>query len=975
MFWSHSTNVYKKLCAIILVTALALLSVNVQVHKIDAATASAEDFLDIIDSYGNQYNFENYLADYVGAPRPAAEYIIEASSFTQSENIGEDSLLTNYEGMEGVSVLTDEEGFIEWPVTVESDGFYNFSLLYYSVEGKSSDIQRAVFIDGALPFVEANTVEFRRTWINELDYMQVDNRGNDLRPPQVEKNVWRESVFEDYMGSYTEPFLFYLTAGTHTITLVSQREPMIIRSLKIFQQPSAPAYSQLSGGYANMNHSSSEPVVIPGETADRKSSPMLYPSSDSSSPAASPYSAKEIKINNIGDGTWSNAGQWIEWDFETPEDGLYKIAFNLKQNYLRGTNVYRKITIDGATPFKELESVPFGFADSWRVDTLGGEEQPYLFHLTKGKHTLRMEVVLGDYAKYVREITESVLNLNTIYRQIIMITGIAPDIYRDYQINRRLPNLRSQLDEEISKLDRIYNELVELSGGKGQRDTVIRTMTTLLKRIRSNPETEAPKRLGMLKSNVGSLSTWLMEVRVMTMAIDTIYILPPDAPTPKVNNGFFARLWHEISALYYSFIIDYNAIGNVTEDNNSETVTVWVGLGRDQANAIKSLIDEDFTKNYGINVNLMLVQMDTLLPATLSGQGPDVAMMVGNDLPMNYGMRGAVMDLAQFDDFNEVTKAFLPSALVPYNFEDKYFALPETQSFNMLFYRKDILNELNLEPPETWDDVKSALSVLSKNYMSFGLPVTYNTAGAVAQQNMVDSTYAMFLFQAGGEFYNEEGTLSALDSDISVATFREFTKYFTDYKLPNPYDFANRFRTGEMPMAIADYTNYNTLQVFAPEIKGLWGFTKVPGTVRADGSIDHSVATGGNASIIMERSKRKDAAWQFIKWWVSADTQNRFGRAMEALMGPSARYNTANQEAFAMLPWPVSDYKELMAQFEEAKGVPQVPGGYFTPRQINNAFFKVVSDTKKIGPREALTDFTRYINDEIAYKRKEFGLD
>jgi hypothetical protein len=43
-------------------------------------------------------------------------------------------------------------------------------------------------------------------------------------------------------------------------------------------------------------------------------------------------------------------------------------------------------------------------------------------------------------------------------------------------------------------------------------------------------------------------------------------------------------------------------------------------------------------------------------------------------------------------------------------------------------------------------------------------------------------------------------------------------------------------------------------------------------------------------------------------------------------------------------------------------------------RQINNAFHIVVTE-EKIGPREALTDFVRYINDEITYKRQEFGLD
>ena len=34
----------------------------------------------------------------------------------------------------------------------------------------------------------------------------------------------------------------------------------------------------------------------------------------------------------------------------------------------------------------------------------------------------------------------------------------------------------------------------------------------------------------------------------------------------------------------------------------------------------------------------------------------------------------------------------------------------------------------------------------------------------------------------------------------------------------------------------------------------------------------------------------KQRAWEFMKWWASSDTQVRFGREIEALLGSSARY-------------------------------------------------------------------------------------
>src|SRR5699024_2044811 len=101
----------------------------------------------------------------------------------------------------------------------------------------------------------------------------------------------------------------------------------------------------------------------------------------------------------------------------------------------------------------------------------------------------------------------------------------------------------------------------------------------------------------------------------------------------------------------------------------------------------------------------------------------DVAMQVGEDVPVNFAMRNAAANLTQFEDFEEVTNRFRESAIVPYEYNGGVFALPEQQSFPMLFYRKDILAELGISTPETWQDLYNIISVLQKNNMEFYLPL------------------------------------------------------------------------------------------------------------------------------------------------------------------------------------------------------------------------------------------------------------
>ena len=410
------------------------------------------------------------------------------------------------------------------------------------------------------------------------------------------------------------------------------------------------------------------------------------------------------------------------------------------------------------------------------------------------------------------------------------------------------------------------------------------------------------------------------------------------------------------------------------EGNENPTITLWVGTGRDQANVIKSLIDESFTGDTGINVNVQLVDMNTLLRAELAGEGPDVAIQVantngiagavlntGNDTPVNYGLRNAVLDLTQFDDWQEVTSRFYESSLTAFTFDGAVYALPETQTFPVMFYRKDILAEVGLEIPQTWDEVKVAMTVLAKNQMEFAMLPS-------------EQIFAMLLYQNGGEYYTEDGKASALDSDIAVSTFKEYCEYYTDYGLDKVASAEERFRTGEAPIMIADYTVYNNLQVSAPDIKGVWDFAPVPGVVKEDGTIDRSVGCTGLASIIMSDTEYPQECWEFLKWWTSADVQVLFDRELESLMGSAARVATANKEAFESLPWPIETYEVLAEQFEWVKGIPQVPGGYYSWRNVNNAFYTVTTDKDTATPREQLMDKVIYINDEINYKRKEFGL-
>lgn len=905
-----------------------------------------------VDAASGQY--EEYIGIYAGDARPSREVRIEAEDYAEIEDMDVQTI-DSFQASTGPVVRTDEDGLIHWDIEVPESGLYHIGVRYYPVEGNSSSIERELRIDGALPFEEASRLVFSRVWRSEHAVVQRDIRGNDLRPRQVEQPEWQEVVLRDTEGYYEEPFSFYLSAGKHRISLVSLREPMIIDYLKLYQEPEIPTYDTVHASYEANGYqvTRGRMIKIQGEDAMLKSSPSLYPQNDRSSPGTEPYDVSKIRMNTIGGVNWKLPGQWITWEIEVPEDGLYELGFRYKQNTVRGVNVVRKLSIDDVVPFKEMEAIPFPYDGVWQMGSPGAEGKPYLFYLTKGKHRLKLELTMGELSEIIRLVRSSIQELNALYLKVIMITSTAPDAFRDYELNKKIPELEEVFTDQSEALALAADRMDEMVGGTSASTTILRTTSYQLADLAERSET-LTSRLKQFKDNVSALGTWLLTVNQQPLEIDYFYLKSPDVEVPPVSKGWVGKLVHEVMSFASSFTEDYSSVS--TEGEEAEAITVWIAAGRDQAQLLRSMIDNDFTPQTGIQVNLELVNPEVVLPATLAGKGPDVALTQAD--VVNFAMRNALQDLSEFKDFPEIQARFMDSAFVSFSYQDGVYAIPETQSFPMLFYREDILEQLGLEVPDTWEDMYRIIPELQKHNMNLAMTT-----------NIVFET---MLYQNGGQYYEGDGIATGLDSEVGIETFRKWTELYSNYKLPIEFDFINRFRTGEMPIGIADYTQYNFLTVFAPEIRGEWNFAPLPGVRREDGTVSHETLSTTVGTIMFQDAENKEASWEFIKWWTDAEAQLTFGREMEAILGESARYAAANLETLQQLPWSAREMDQLMSQLKWVVGRPQVPGGYSLDRHINNAFYEVYTDGSE--PRETIENYARTINQEITIKRQEFGL-
>lgn len=870
-----------------------------------------------------------------------------------------------YVGKNNVLYWEDGKGTAAWSITVPEDALYNLAVTYIPLK-TSLDVEYELRVDGEIPFEGAENIRITRDWKNISEEPRKDAQGNEIAPEQIETGEYVYRLITDKSGVVLEPYAFALTAGTHEISFTGNGYAVAIADIALTAPEKTLSYSEVSKDYNIKEDASVTPIYIHGEDAVLKNDKTLIPKAINGDPGLTPIDPYLTLINNIGGSPWGTPGQSITWEFEVETAGYYQLGARYKQSEVINGESYRWLKIDGKTPFAEAKQLRFSYDPSWDYFEMEDGETPYYIWLDKGPHTLSLEVSLGDMAEFYDRLNKMVAELGNMYLKIVMITGETVDTNRDYELFRQIPEFTDTLTNVYEELDSIVTDIQTLTGKRGsQYVAAINNMKRVLKQMLDAPYI-AHIYVSDYYSNYTTLSSWLSDMKKMPVAIDEMQLIYAGQKFDWDQPNFFQKTVYEAKRLISSFVNDYSIY--VDEDGEERaTLKLWVNWGRDQTMVLNSLIQETFTEEKNINVNIQIVSA-SLINGLLANNYPDVQLHLARTAPVNYGMRGALLDLTQFEDYKEVLTWFQPGSDTPYWYKDALYAIPDTQSFFCMFYRTDVFEELGLEVPKTWEEFLYCATIIQRYNMDVYVPYTQITTATTVDAGIGSlSLYPTLMMQNGLNIYNEEKNATVIDSVEGIKVFKDWTDFYTDYGYLKEANFYMRLRNGSMPLGIAAYSTYMTIYSAAPEIEGRWTIANVPGSI---GGSD-VIAGAGTGAGIVKASPNHEAAWEFIKWWTSADTQARYSSNVESVLGMLGRTAPANVEAFKRLAWDPEDLDKLLEQWSKIKEVPEVPGSYYLTRAVDQAFWSVINDN--INPKDAVKKWSKIADNEIERKIKQYS--
>lgn len=338
--------------------------------------------------------------------------------------------------------------------------------------------------------------------------------------------------------------------------------------------------------------------------------------------------------------------------------------------------------------------------------------------------------------------------------------------------------------------------------------------------------------------------------------------------------------------LSYFVIIVLTLIGCSSEKSSSPespedeqvNLTFWFDNAGVHRTAVWEKLIEKFEKDHpDINIEYEGFLKDSAKSkfdaAIATGNGPDVASIYTSWLP-EYTSRDALLPLdAQFTKWGEREK--IDPDTIEFNrsiIEDrKLYGIPYSQNLDVLWVRKDWLEQSNLASPRTWDDFfKTVEALTDKEKKQYGFSIRGGAGSSFQLQRMM---YAY----SGISDYIVDGK-STIDDPLHIEFLK---KYFALYRNYTPIsDITNDYSS-----MLGGFDNNNVGMIqhnigsFGQHSKFLSPdeFMVLPLPESIDG---HYVVEDGNTMnfSIFKQTEHPEEAWTFLSFLSSQEAQSYWNK-------------------------------------------------------------------------------------------------
>lgn len=322
----------------------------------------------------------------------------------------------------------------------------------------------------------------------------------------------------------------------------------------------------------------------------------------------------------------------------------------------------------------------------------------------------------------------------------------------------------------------------------------------------------------------------------------------------------------------------FMALNHATRGDGAASKSVSFWYGGDGDTDIKPII-QAFTKETGIKVKIQSIPWsqynDKLLTAAASKSGPDLVDMGTTSVP-NFVSSGSLMDISDIikQDKNLQPKNFFEGNVQTTKVNGKYYAVPWYTETRVLFYRKDLLQQVGYsEPPKNWNELYDAAEKLSKRSGKdmYGFSI-----------NQAEPTFGfMMARQNGATLLNKDGQ-PEFNKQPMVETMTYLQKFVkngvspkNDMKLSIGESFGG---DGPQPMFVSGPWMIKSIAQDSGLKDSQWSVAQLPA-----GKDNNMSSTGGGDLAVFKYTTHKAEAVKLMKFLSQRENQLKYYKNSNSL--------------------------------------------------------------------------------------------
>lgn len=309
-------------------------------------------------------------------------------------------------------------------------------------------------------------------------------------------------------------------------------------------------------------------------------------------------------------------------------------------------------------------------------------------------------------------------------------------------------------------------------------------------------------------------------------------------------------------------------------------------------------LGQQYEDETGIKINVEAYgneQLNDNYKVKLNAQSSDFDVMAYQvqDVMREFSRNGWLADMTEYveSDADWNWEDFQPAARDAVQLDGVVYGVPVMTERQIVYYRTDLLEQADIEVPETLDDLEAAIAELNDPENGFyGIAMRGSRVPLVTQ-------LSSFLYSYGADFQDEDGN-ATIDSPEAVEAIEFYGNLLREYGPPGATNMgwveaSALFAQGKAAFYIdADSQAYTFLDENNSAVVDTVGFAQFPEGPAGSHFYNIVPQTVG----INAFSKKQDAAWEFIKW---VTNEENTGWLLENETVPGARESVWNDDAAA----------------------------------------------------------------------------